>query len=101
MTTGDKKAIEMIIQEYQKNDILWFIGYSGGKDSSSMLSLVFNALMKVDKFHKDVTVMYCDTGVENPIVTNYVFETFEKLKKECTIHNIPLKFKILKPKFNI
>lgn len=100
MTKGDKKAIEIIIEEYQKNDIPWFIGYSGGKDSSSMLSLVFNALMKVDKFHKDVTVMYCDTGVENPIVTDYVFDTFDKLKKECSIHNIPLKFKILKPKLN-
>ena len=80
MTKGDKNVIEIIIQEYQKNDIPWFIGYSGGKDSSSMLSLVFNALMKVDKFHKEVTVMYCDTGVENPIVSNYVHKTFAKLK---------------------
>ena len=63
MTKGDKNAIEIIIQEYQKNDIPWFIGYSGGKDSSSMLSLVFNALMEIDNFHKEVTVMYCDTGV--------------------------------------
>lgn len=59
----DKEVINIIVEEYLKNDIPWFIGYSGGKDSSSMLLLVFNALMKVDKFHKEVTVMCCETGV--------------------------------------
>ena len=96
----DKLVLEIIIEEYQKNDIPWFIGYSGGKDSSSMLKLVFNALKKIEIFHKPVTVLYCDTGVENPIVTTYVYETFDKLKSECKKHNIPLEFKILKPKLN-
>ena len=96
----DRCVIDVIKKEYLKNDIPWFIGYSGGKDSSSMLSLVFNALMDIKNYHKDVTIMYCDTGVENPIVTSYVFETFEKLKTECTIHRVPLKFRILKPDLN-
>lgn len=96
----DKKAIEVIKSEYLKNDIPWFIGYSGGKDSSALLKLVFNAFMEIELFHKPVTVIYCDTGVENPIVTKYVFETFEKLKTECIKHSIPIKFKILVPKLN-
>tara|TARA_B100001059_G_scaffold234148_1_gene275902 strand:- start:919 stop:1974 length:1056 start_codon:yes stop_codon:yes gene_type:complete len=94
----DKEVIKVIIREYQKNTLPWYIGYSGGKDSSSMLKLVFNALKQVDSFHKPITVLYCDTGVENPIVTTYVYETFDKLKRECEKLNIPLIFKIVKPK---
>lgn len=94
----DKEVINIIIKEYQKNDLPWYIGYSGGKDSSSMLKLVFNALKRIENFHKPITVLYCDTGVENPIVTTYVYETFDKLKKECKELNIPLLFRIVKPK---
>ncbi|WP_425629422.1 phosphoadenosine phosphosulfate reductase family protein [Cellulophaga lytica] len=94
----DQQVIKVIKKEYIKNDIPWYIGYSGGKDSSSMLKLVFNALKQIDFFHKPVTVLYCDTGVENPIVTTYVYDTFDKLKKECEQLNIPLTLKIVKPK---
>ena len=96
----DQLVIEVIKTEYLKNDKPWFLGYSGGKDSSSLLTLVFTALTQMEKFHKPVTVIYCDTGVENPIVTNYVFETFEKLKRESLQCNIPLKFEILNPILN-
>ncbi len=99
-STLDKIAIEKIKQEYQKNDIPWFIGYSGGKDSSALLKLVLNAFLEIDNFHKPVTVIYCDTGVENPVVTKYVFEIFEKLKRECSDHNIPVRFSVLIPKLN-
>lgn len=94
----DQQVIKVIKKEYIKNDIPWYIGYSGGKDSSSMLKLVFNALKQIDFFHKPITVLYCDTGVENPIVTTYVYDTFDKLKKECKESNIPLVLKIVKPK---
>jgi|TARA_B110000240_G_C13458937_1_gene435788 DNA sulfur modification protein DndC len=94
----DKEVVKVIIREYQKNLLPWYIGYSGGKDSSSMLKLVFNALKQIDIFHKPITVLYCDTGVENPIVTTYVYETFDKLKRECEELNIPLTFRIVQPK---
>jgi len=93
----DKIAIDLIIKEYQNNDIPWFIGYSGGKDSSALLKLVFNAFLKVENFHKPVTVVYCDTKVENPIITSYVYEIFENLKQESIDRNIPLNFKIATP----
>ncbi|WP_077401468.1 phosphoadenosine phosphosulfate reductase family protein [Cellulophaga omnivescoria] len=94
----DQQVIKVIKKEYVKNYIPWYIGYSGGKDSSSMLKLVFNALKQIDFYHKPVTVLYCDTGVENPIVTTYVYDTFDKLKKECEELKIPLILKIVKPK---
>ena len=94
----DSQAIEVIINEYKKDSKPWFIGYSGGKDSSALLTLVFNALKNVDNYHKNITVIYCDTGVENPVVTKYVYKVFQNLKEESLGYNLPIKFKIVKPK---
>ncbi len=96
----DKKAIEIIKTEYIADDIPWFLGYSGGKDSSALLKLVFIALNSLEKYHKDITVIYCDTGVENPIVTSYVYEVFKNLKKECAIFQLPFNFRIAIPELN-
>jgi DNA sulfur modification protein DndC len=96
----DQKAIKIVISEYLKDDIPWYLGYSGGKDSSALLKIVFNALLQIEKFHKPVTVIYCDTGVENPIVTSYVYYVFEKLKNECERLQLPFVFKIAMPELN-
>ena len=96
----DETAIDSIIQEYKKDNTPWFIGYSGGKDSSALLKIVYNALLKIELFHKPVTVVYCDTGVENPIVTSYVYGVFEELKQETISHGLPLKFVIAIPNIN-
>ncbi|WMN11508.1 phosphoadenosine phosphosulfate reductase family protein [Marivirga salinae] len=94
----DQNAIDIIKQEYLKDDCPWYLGYSGGKDSSALLKLVIGALSQLDTFHKDITVIYCDTGVENPIITEYVYDTFESLKVECSDLGLPLKYEIAIPK---
>lgn len=91
---------EVIREEYLKDQTPWFIGYSGGKDSSCMLKLVYTAISKLNEFHKKIIVIYCDTGVENPVVTDYVYETFQKLKIETESLNLPFEFKILTPKLD-
>lgn len=93
----DLKTIELIRNEYLKDTIPWFIGYSGGKDSSALLVLVINALSRLKYFSREVTAIYCDTGVENPIITDYVFATFKSLESECKELNIPIRFTIVKP----
>ena len=68
----DRNAIQIIQEEYLKNLDPWFLGYSGGKDSSAMLKLTILALSELVNRHKRIKVIYCDTGVENPIITSYV-----------------------------
>lgn len=93
----DRNAIRIIQKEYLKNDTPWFLGYSGGKDSSAVLKLTIIALMELKNRHKRIKVVYCDTGVENPVITNYVYDTFKKLSDECARHNLPFDFEIAEP----
>jgi hypothetical protein len=44
----------------------WVVGFSGGKDSSCVVKLVYQALLRAKRRNTSVTVLYCDTGVEVP-----------------------------------
>lgn len=93
----DQQTIDLISREYKKTNLDWTIGYSGGKDSTALLKLAYNAFSQIREHHKIVNVVYCDTGVEIPIVKTYVENTFNKLKTESLDNNIPLNFKIITP----
>jgi len=71
------------------------VGYSGGKDSSALLKLVINTIKKFNLSNK-VTVIYCDTGVDIPVVNHYVHKTLKKLKLELD-GSVYFDFKIAKP----
>lgn len=92
------KAIESIRLEYEKDDTPWIIGFSGGKDSSALLKLVYIALEKVKGKNKPVIVVYCDTGVEIPIVHSMVTETLNRLSEEAKEYELPLSIKIVYPR---
>jgi DNA sulfur modification protein DndC len=55
------------------------VAYSGGKDSSAVLKLAYNALLLKPNLARNVTVIYCDTKVENPILDTFVKETLRAL----------------------
>lgn len=100
MPKKNLKTVNLIKKEYLKNDIPWFIGYSGGKDSSAVLTLVFNALLELDTFHKPIEVIYCDTGVEIPTMSEYVKSTLQSLNNESDSLKLPFKFTVAEPKLN-
>jgi DNA sulfur modification protein DndC len=97
-TEKDIFTINFIRQEYLKDNTPWYVGYSGGKDSSALLSLLINSLLGLHEYCRPVTVIFCDTGVENPVIVSYVYETFKNLEAECCDLKIPIQFKIVKPK---
>ena len=66
-----KAVCEEIRRLYQWDQVPWVIGYSGGKDSSAVLQLVWLALkeLSVEKRSKPVHVISTDTLVEQPVVS--------------------------------
>ena len=87
--------ISDIKEQYLENDnnIPWIIGYSGGKDSTAVLTFVWRALLQIrqeygqDSLKRPVFVVNNDTLVENPIITDYVAEvkSDKKLKLKSLV----------------
>jgi DNA sulfur modification protein DndC len=84
--------IKQIQDLYRADDIPWIVGYSGGKDSTSVLSLVWLALQKLqpEERHKQVHVISTDTLVENPIVAAWVTNSLESMRQAAVGQGLPI-----------
>lgn len=65
-----RKVIETIKGLYLEDMVPWICGYSGGKDSTAVVQLVWYALSELptEKLIKPVHVISTDTLVESPVV---------------------------------
>lgn len=80
---GLLEAIEITHQALQQNRTSkWVIGFSGGKDSSAALKILLSACKRLDGDPPNIDLIYCDTGVENPVLDRYVKCLFENLRTE-------------------
>lgn len=78
------KAIMSDIQEvYLGDGIPWVIGFSGGKDSTTVLQMVFHALSKLPKaqLSKPIHVVCNNTLVENPAIQEYVDGQLSRIRR--------------------
>ncbi|WP_427913914.1 hypothetical protein ACPWT1_02860 [Ramlibacter sp. MMS24-I3-19] len=75
MPVSPEHIITEIQELYLSDSIPWIVGYSGGKDSTASLQLLWTALSQLPverrKF-KPVYVISTDTLVENPIIAKWV-----------------------------
>ena len=76
---------------YLSDDIPWVIGYSGGKDSTATLQLVWLALqgLSADQLRKTVHIINTDTLVESPVVSKWAQKSLEKMGEAADIQNLP------------
>jgi len=83
---------KQIQQLYLSDEIPWVVGYSGGKDSTATLQLVWNAIQKLpkDKRWKEIFVISTDTLVENPVVAMWVTASLEKMAKQAKEQEMPI-----------
>ncbi len=82
---------EEIQELYCQDQIPWIIGYSGGKDSSCILQLIWSAiaLLPPKKRKKTIHVITNDTLVENPIVAHWVKGCLKKINKSAQEQKMP------------
>lgn len=94
------KSLDQEIQElYCVDEIPWCLGFSGGKDSTATLQLIWNAIAKlpVEKRTKPIHVITTDTLVENPIVSAWVSQSLEQMKKAAREQKMPIEPHLLYP----
>lgn len=84
---------------YSTDDVPWIIGYSGGKDSTATLQLVWMAIAELppDKRKKPVHVISTDTMVENPVVAAWVANSLCVMKAAANEQGMPIKPRLLNP----
>ncbi len=84
---------------YLSDEIPWVIGYSGGKDSTASLQVVWNAIAELpeDQRRKPVHVISTDTLVENPIVAMWVENSLRKVQTASDEQKMPIKAHRLTP----
>lgn len=70
----------------------WVIGYSGGKDSTTTLQLVWQALKGLSKelLTKPVYVISSDTLVETPKIVEYVDTTLKQINAAASASGLPI-----------
>lgn len=112
MTLIKNKKVEGIISEIidqyafaDKSDRPWIIGFSGGKDSTVLLMLVWIALLRIRKdlpnpyqLRRKVYIVCNDTMVENPIISNYVEDVLNKITEAARDQDLPIIVKKTTPK---
>lgn len=93
---GIKKTIDLLLAEIQElylaDSIPWVLGYSGGKDSTAVLQLVWLALagLAPDQRRKAIQVISTDTLVENPVVAAWVTQSLETMRQAAAAQELPI-----------
>lgn len=83
---------EDVLSLYVNDALPWVIGYSGGKDSTAVVRLVFEALLSLPKERrtKPVFVVSSDTLVETPLVINIIRDTLNTIRKAADEFDLPI-----------
>lgn len=91
--------METIRNLYLSDEIPWVVGYSGGKDSSATLQLVWLALSRLpeEDRQKPVHVIHTDTLVESPIVEKWAERSLEKMREHAAADHLPFEIHRLVP----
>lgn len=78
------RGLNRIIMALRKQESPWVLGYSGGKDSSAVLSLLLSAIDECGPPLLPVKIVYCDTGVEIPPARLLARQVLRSASKSCT-----------------
>lgn len=90
-----EKIITDIQEEYCENqEIPWIIGFSGGKDSTVLLTLTWIALRRIQEnkgeLNRRIHIVCNDTLVENPIITTYTQEVLKDIEHSALEQELPI-----------
>ncbi|MDE9432674.1 DNA phosphorothioation system sulfurtransferase DndC [Xenorhabdus bovienii] len=77
---------------YHSDKRPWVIGYSGGKDSSAVITLIYLALLGLppEMRHKPIFVVSSDTLVETPVVVDLIKKTMLQIEAGAKRDGLPI-----------
>jgi DNA sulfur modification protein DndC len=99
---GPAQLVAEMKELYCEDDVPWVIGYSGGKDSTAVLSLVWRAVAEIPEAQrtKPIHVISTDTLVENPIVSAWVSHSLVAMEEAAAAQHLPIRPHRLTPEIS-
>ncbi|MBH8608232.1 DNA phosphorothioation system sulfurtransferase DndC [Thermoactinomyces sp. CICC 10521] len=93
------KAKEQVKKVYLADDRPWVVGYSGGKDSTAVVQLVFSALSELEasQLKKMVYIISSDTLVETPMIISSITNTLGMIQDEAMRRGLPIETHKVRP----
>ena len=94
--------LEEIRYVYLSDDRPWIIGYSGGKDSTTVTKLVYEMLQSLpeEKRKKTVYIISSDTLIENPLIKNYLSRMNKLIGDSANRDGVPIKTCMVTPEYD-
>lgn len=91
--------IDSLLALYRDDPRPWLVGFSGGKDSSLVAQLVFEAVTAVPENQrtKPISILCTDTRVEIPAIVDMIGGTLDKMRRHSEKHRLSITAHLLKP----
>lgn len=102
---SSKKLMDTLVDQVRseylstEQDYPWIVGFSGGKDSTLVAHLVFEALLHVppSKRTRRVHIVSNDTLVESPLVMSHLYKVQNQMKSGAEALGLPIKIATTTP----
>ena len=93
------KLYRDIREVYLADERPWVVGYSGGKDSTCALQMVWTALADLpeEQRQKPIYVISSDTLVETPVIVRYIDVTLERIRTSAERQGLPFRTEKVQP----
>lgn len=99
----NENSIQDLLNEiqyvYQSDQRPWIIGYSGGKDSTTVVQLVYQMLLNLppNERTKNVYIISSDTMIENPLIKIYLNKMNHMLGEMAQRDQLPIRSCMVTP----
>jgi DNA sulfur modification protein DndC len=92
-------ACEGLQRLYLDDPRPWLVGFSGGKDSTMLASLIFEMVLALppEQRTKPIFVLCTDTRVEIPAIVEMIDATLDKMRACSEAHGLKIDVNLLKP----
>ncbi|HUL37752.1 MAG TPA: DNA phosphorothioation system sulfurtransferase DndC [Thermodesulfobacteriota bacterium] len=100
MSTTTYSAIrDSLSHLYLEDARPWLVGFSGGKDSTMLATLIFDAVLAVPAAQrkKPVSILCTDTRVEIPAIAEMVEGTLARMQKFSQQNDLNIEANLLRP----
>ena len=100
----ETKSLQEIHDEikstYLSDNRPWILGFSGGKDSTCMVQLVWNAVseLPLEKRVKKIYIISSDTLVESPKIVDTIISSLKSMEEAAKKQELPISTNLVRPK---